>query len=67
VKKRKNRVKRPTGIRASSSRETLREISNFLKALDSYPAQFSRRPDLSFKQYFRTISAKTTVAENSEN
>lgn len=38
-----------------------REVENFLVALSSYPQWFAINPEMSFAEYFSTISVRTNA------
>lgn len=42
-------------IRRAARCDSKREIQNFMDALESYPSQAVRDPQLSFEKYFRVI------------
>lgn len=53
VRKRKRNKSSRGSARASGNEEAYVEIQSFMKALDSYPERFARRPGMSFEQHHR--------------
>ncbi|HUA15577.1 MAG TPA: hypothetical protein VMG31_09775 [Verrucomicrobiae bacterium] len=47
--------------RSAGNEQARREMENFLRALDSYPARFVKEPHVTFDEHWRALMAETTA------
>lgn len=58
---RSNRIQAMTSnlVEVKMQYQAEKEIHNFLKAMNSYPARFAQNPELSFEDHLFTITAQS--------